>query len=214
MIESQHEQGTDGWLVDRLGVITGSQVHDAIKPGRKEGTYAATRETYINQLVAEICTGQAVKAFGAALDWGTENEDEAREAYELQNFVTVDQRSLLYGDESRRSGASPDGLVGSDGCIEIKNPYNTANHIKTITTGYIDPKYVAQMQFLMWITGRDWCHYISYDKRMIKGKLHVIRVERDQESMDKFNAEIPLLIAEIDSMLKTLGVEFGQQWGD
>lgn len=212
-IISSNEQGTIEWHQERLGCITASRVYDVIKKGRSG--YSAARETYMMQLIAEVCTGEAPKISGKPLEWGNDNEPYACEAYEARNFEVVEHFGLIYKDESKRCGASPDGLIGEDGGIEIKCPFTTPVHLDTMLNGTIKPEYVAQMQFIMWVTGRKWMDFCSYDPRM-KGdsdkRLHIIRVPRDTSMMTVFNREIPLFISEMDEILSDLGVTFGDQW--
>jgi len=215
MIITEFEQGTQEWLDCRLGVITASRVHDVIKKGRSKGGYSAQRETYMMQLVAEVCTGEAPKISGKPLEWGNENEPHACDAYEARNFEFVEHTGLIYKDDSKRCGASPDGLIGDDGGIEIKCPYTTPVHLDTIINGTIKPEYVTQMQFVMWVTGRDWIDFCSYDPRMkgdTESRLHVIRIDKCSDTMETFDTEIPKFIEEMDQILSKLGFEFGDQW--
>ena len=71
------------------------------------------------------------------------------------------------------------------------------------------------MQFVMWVTGREWIDFCSYDPRMkgdTESRLHVIRIEKCSETMENFDIEIPKFIEEMDQMLGKLGFEFGDQW--
>lgn len=215
MIISTAEQGSQEWISDRLGVVTASKAYNVIKKGRGGKGYAATRETYMMELVAEVCTGQSPEIKGKALDWGNENEPFAREAYEAKTFSVVDEVGLIYKDESKRFGASPDGLVSDDGGIEIKCPFTTPVHLDTMINGTIKPEYICQMQFIMWVTGRLWIDFCSFDPRMIGNadkRLCVIRVDRDDKMMEEFDVEMPKFVNEMDLALESIGVEFGRQW--
>jgi len=211
------EQGTKEWLAQRLGVITASKAHNVIKKGRGGKGYSAARNTYMMQLVAEVCTAGSPEISGAPLRWGNDNEPLARDAYEAINFDIVEESGLIYKDESKRFGASPDGLVGDDGGIEIKCPFTTVVHLDTIINDTIKPEYLTQMHFIMWVTGRYWMDFCSYDPRMIgesSKRIHVIRIERDEDVMHEFETEMPKFIIEMDMILENLGVAFGQQWGE
>ena len=209
------EQGSKEWLALRLGVVTASETYNVIKKGRGGKGYSAARSTYMMQLVAEVCTAQSPTLSGAPLRWGNDNEPLARDAYEAINFDIVDESGLIYKDELKRFGASPDGLVGFDGGIEIKCPFTTVVHLDTIFNGTIKPEYLTQMHFIMWVTGRQWMDFCSYDPRMIgesTKRIHVIRVERDQSIIEEFEIEMPKFIIEMDMVLESLNVKFGQQW--
>lgn len=215
MIISAAEQGTKEWLSERLGVVTASKAYNVIKKGRGGNGYAATRNTYMMELIAEVCTGESPEVKGKPLEWGNDHEPIAREVYEAKTFSVVDEFGLIYKDESKRFGASPDGLIDDDGGIEIKCPFTTPVHLDTIINGTIKPEYICQMQFIMWVTDRKWMDFCSFDPRMIGDvdkRLCVIRIERDQNMMDDFEVEMPLFINDMDQVLSGIGVEFGQQW--
>lgn len=209
------EQGTDEWRRHRIGVVTASRAHEIIKPGRGKGGYSESRATYMLELIAQVCTGQVPEqsSFKQA-EWGHENEPLAREAYEAMEFVSVNQCGLIYRDNSLRCAISPDGIMEDRG-LEIKNPYTTQVHLQTLMNGEIKPEYITQCQFSMWLTGLDRWDFCSYDHRMrgkASNRLCVIPQRRDDETMRKFDIEIPKFIAEMDDALDRLGFKFGQQW--
>jgi predicted phage-related endonuclease len=109
------------------------------------------------------------------------------------------------------SGASPDGLVGEDGLVEIKCP-NTATHIDTLLTGIIPDKYFKQMQFQMAVTGRSWCDFASYDNRLPERmRLFVKRIERDAEAVAEIEREVRAFIAEIDETVAALIAQYDEE---
>lgn len=209
------EQGTDEWRRHRGGVITASRAHEIIKPGRGKGGHSESRATYMLELIAQVCTGQVPEqsSFKQA-EWGHENEPLAREAYEAIEFVSVNQCGLIYRDDTLRCAISPDGIMEDRG-LEIKNPYTTQVHLQTLMNGEIKPEYITQCQFSMWITGLERWDFCSYDHRMrgkASNRLCIIPQYRDDETMRKFDIEIPRFIAEMDEALDRLGFKFGQQW--
>lgn len=209
------EQGTDEWLRHRAGVITASRAHDIIKSGRSKGSYSEARATYMLELIAQVCTGLVPESASfKQAEWGHENEPLAREAYEALEFVSVNQCGLIYRDDSLRCAISPDGILEDRG-LEIKNPFTSQVHIATLLDGAIKPEYVTQCQYSMWVSGLERWDFCSYDHRMRGGasnRLCVIPQYRDQEFMDKFDAEIPKFISEMDEKLSALGFTFGDQW--
>ena len=101
-------------------------------------------------------------------------------------------------------GASPDGLIGSDGLIEIKCP-NTATHIDTLLTGAVPQKYVLQMQTQMACTGRQWCDFVSYDPRMpAEMQSWVKRVHRDDDLITEIEAETIKFLDELSATIAAL----------
>jgi len=102
------------------------------------------------------------------------------------------------------AGASPDGLVGDDGCIEIKCP-NTLTMIETLLSQKVPGKYFTQMQFQLACTGRNWCDYVVFDPRMPeKAQLFVKRVDRDDAYIAEIEAEIVKFLAEVKSQVQQL----------
>lgn len=197
-----NEQGTDEWLKDRYGIATASRFNDVmakIKSGE-----AAYRYNYKAEKVAERLTGLPTPSFSnAAMQWGTDHEDEAREVYELITGAKVEQTGLVK-HKTLEAGASPDGLVGDDGLIEIKCP-NSATHIQTLFAQDMPKKHIAQVQGQMWITDRQWCDFISYDPRMDdKNAIFIVRVERDEEYIQLLEAEVRKFLEEVDEMVEKL----------
>ena len=95
------------------------------------------------------------------------------------------------------AGASPDGLIGDDGLIEIKCP-NTATMIDVLLTGVVASKYNTQMQFQMACTGRQWCDYVVFDPRMpAKAQMFIKRVARDEAFIAEMEAEVTKFLSEV-----------------
>jgi predicted phage-related endonuclease len=102
------------------------------------------------------------------------------------------------------AGASPDGLVGEDGLLEIKCP-NTATHIETLLSQSVPGKYNTQMQFQMACTGRQWCDFVSFDNRLPDElQLFVKRVPRDNEFIKQMEDEVVKFLNELDIKIAQL----------
>ena len=189
-----HEQGTEEWFAARLGKVTASRAADVMT---KKGS--AARANLSAQLVLERLTNTKGESFSsAAMQWGVDQEPFARAAYEARSGVWVDTVGFVQHPTIERAGASPDGLVGHDGLVEIKCP-NTSTMIDTLLTGKVPSNYVAQMQMQMACTGRAWCDYAVFDSRMpVKAQLFVKRVQRDQKYIDDLNKEIIAFLAEVE----------------
>ena len=190
------EQGSQEWLLERCGKVTASRIADLMATTRSG--YAASRDNYKAQLIAERLTGCVAPGFtNAAMIHGTETEPEARRAYEFFVDRDVQQVGFIPHPAIEMSGASPDGLVGSDGLLELKCP-NTATHIETLLTGRIPDKYHKQMQFQMACTGREWCDFASYDPRMPERmRLFVKRIPRDEGEIAEIEREVSVFLSEI-----------------
>lgn len=197
------EQGTQEWLMERCGRVTASRIADLM--AKTKSGYAATRANYAAQLIAERLTGTVAPSFtNAAMIHGTETEPEARRAYEFFVDRDVQQVGFIPHPVIDMAGASPDGLVGFDGLLELKCP-NTSTHIDTLLSGCIPDKYVKQMQFQMACTGREWCDYASYDNRLPERmRLFVKRVGRDAELIGEIETEVRAFLIEIDETVGKL----------
>ena len=197
------EQGTDEWFAIRIGKVTASRVADVI--AKTKSGYSASRDNYMAQLVCERLTGQKGESFtNAAMQHGTETEPLARLSYEVSQNVLVDQVGFVPHPSIKMAGASPDGLVGDNGLLEIKCP-NTATHIETLLSESVPTKYYTQMQFQLACTGREWCDFVSFDNRLPEElQLFVKRVPRDEMYIKLMEAEIVQFIAELDDKINKL----------
>lgn len=199
MIEKM-EQGTPEWFAARLGNVTASRVADVI--AKTKSGYSASRENYMAQLICERMTNTVAESYSnAAMQWGTETEPLARAAYESFADVLVDEVGYVPHPIIERAGASPDGLVGLDGQIEIKCP-NTATHIDTLLNNQVPTKYFTQMQWQMACTRRAWCDFVSFDPRLPNGlQLFVKRVEYDTKYAEMLASEVFEFLQELDAKI-------------
>jgi putative phage-type endonuclease len=196
-------QGTPEWFAQRLGKVTASRVADVI--AKTKTGYSTSRANYLAQLVAERLTGQAAESFSnAAMQHGTETEPLARMAYETETGLMVTEVAMIDHPTIAMTGASPDGLVGESGLVEIKCP-NTATHIDTLLSDKAPTKYIPQMQWQMVCTGRAWCDFVSFDPRLPEDmQLFVKRVERDDAYIAELEAEVKTFLIEVESTVNKL----------
>lgn len=197
------EQRSTEWFNARLGKVTASRVADVI--AKTKTGYSTSRENYMAQLVCERMTGTQGESYSnAAMQWGTDQEPLARAAYEAAKDVLVDEVGFITHPTIIAAGASPDGLVGDDGLIEIKCP-NTATHIDTLLSDKVPSKYNTQMQWQMACTGRKWCDFVSFDPRMPEGlQLFIQRVDFDAEYVKMLEAEITEFLGELETKIEKL----------
>ena len=197
------EQRSPEWFGIRLGKVTASRVSDVI--ARTRTGYSTSRANYAAQLICERLTGNPTEGFtNAAMQWGTDNEPLARDEYAFRVDTDVTELGFANHPKIDMSGASPDGLVGDDGLVEIKCPI-TATHIDILRTGSIADKYHVQMQWQMACTGRAWCDFVSYDPRLPEEmRLFVQRVPRDPARIATLEAEVRAFLDEIDDTLDEL----------
>lgn len=196
-------QGSPEWFSARLGKVTASRVADVV--ARTKTGWGAGRANYAAQLIAERLTGVPAEPYtNAAMQWGTEMEPQARAEYAFLRDVDVVEVGFVLHPTIAMAGASPDGLVGKSGLVEIKCP-NTATHIDTILGKRVPEKYVTQMQWQMACIDRDWCDFVSFDPRMPEDlRLFVQRVERDGPMITQLEAAVIDFLAEVDDKMVAL----------
>ena len=197
------EQGTEEWFAIRCGKVTASRIADIIAT-TKSG-YSASRANYEAQLICEILTGKPAESFtNAAMQWGTETEPLARAQYELKTGNMVNQIGFVVHPMIEQAGASPDGLIGEDGCIEIKCP-NTSTHLDTLLSQKVPSKYITQMTWQMVCTGRKWCDFVSYDPRLPENlQLYIERIELDEDYAKKLQNEVVMFLVEVNEKVEKL----------
>lgn len=204
------DQGTAEWLAIRLGKATASRVADIV--AKTKTGVAASRKNYAAELVAERLTGVPTERFiSPAMMHGTDTEAEARDAYRQHALVEVAECGFVDHPTVPMSGASPDGLIGDDGLLELKCP-NTATHIETLLGKAAPSKYVTQMMWQMACTGRAWCDFASYDPRLPdEMRLFVIRLHRDDKMIAELEAEVAAFLAEVETTVERLSSEYLKQ---
>jgi len=209
------EQGSQGWFDARIGKLTASRFGGLLtrprsKKDKEAGLVSKTTETYLREKVTEVLTGETRQLSSEALTWGSETENDAREFYELNKLVEVEQVGFISWKENLMVGGSPDGLVGLDGIIEIKCPYDSNNHTVYLYNKEIPKAYYAQIQGNLFITDRKWCDFIVYNPRVIddKYKMIVIRIERDEEFIKKLKEVIGISLNNLEEMLKVVDLTF------
>lgn len=193
-------QRTDGWLQERCGCATASRFADVmakIKTGE-----AATRRKYRIQIVTERLTGRPTPGYqNAAMMWGVQTEPEARMAYEAERGVIVHETGFIKHPVIVFCGASPDGIIGDDGMLELKCPESTT-HLEWMESGKVPPEHVPQIQGQMACTGRKWVDFASYDPRFPEGlQLFIVRVPRDDAYIKELEAGVMGFLSEVDAMI-------------
>lgn len=171
------------WLDRRRGKITGSHFGDLMSTGRgKDEVFSQTGLTYLRRVAAERLGSYYVSGSARSTEWGTEHESEAIGEYSSIRGVEVNAEPFQFFEYTSAVGCTPDGIIGDDGCIEVKCPYDPAVHVNTLLTRKVPKDYEWQVIGHLLCTGRQWCDFISFDPRMSRPqRLCVIRVERDAE---------------------------------
>lgn len=203
------EQRSEEWYAARLGKVTASRVADVM--ARTKSGYSASRANYMAELICERLTGMPAEKFNsAAMQWGTDTEPHAKASYAFMRDAAVEEAGFILHPSIAGFGASPDGLVGADGLVEIKCP-NTATHLETLLDDGIDGKYITQMQVQMACTGRAWCDFVSFDPRLpVDMQLFVKRIERDAARIKEIEDEVTKFLGEMAAKIEALHTRFGK----
>jgi putative phage-type endonuclease len=198
------EQQTEQWHNARLGKATASRMADVM--ARTKSGYGASRANYMTELVLERLTGRRAEGYtNAAMQWGIDTEAEAKAAYEFRTNAEIMPCGFIDHFMIDMTGASPDGLIGEDGLIEIKCP-NSSTHIEYLLTGMVPKKYELQMQWQMACTGRQWCDFVSYDPRLPANlSMLVKRIDRDEALIEDMSIEVREFLDEVNRTVELLG---------
>jgi putative phage-type endonuclease len=205
-----HEQRSDSWFSERAGKVTASAVYKVM--AKTKTGYGADRANYLADIVTERLTGLPVSSFSnAAMQWGIDTEAQARAAYEFQLGYSVTETGFHAHPAIQHFGASPDGLCGDAGLVEIKCP-NSATHIDTLRGANIPRKYILQMHTQMICTERDWCDFVSFDPRLpMEMQIHIERVHRDAELVAEIETEVSKFLAEVEAAVADLRGRYMQK---
>lgn len=205
-------QRTDAWQSARCGRLTGSRA-GAMLATVKTGEAAARRDLR-TQLVVERLTNtvQDDGFVSKDMQWGTDNESAALAAYEAETGSLLTKVGFISALDVM-AGYSPDALVGSDGFVEAKCP-RSANHLRYLKATQLPTEHLPQIQHGFWLSGANWCDFVSFDPRMPKHlQLVVIRVERAAVDIDGYAKKALTFLEEVEAetqALMTLGNLAGQ----
>lgn len=205
------EPHTQGWHEARLGKFTSSEIHKLFVSGRKKDElFGKGAITYIQTKVAEILTGESKNPTSIAMDWGLSNERDAILRYERETGVKT--RTSGFYQHNQIFGGSPDSEVGEDGVIEVKCPYASENHLGIYLCNSVEElrdfeeSYYTQPQGNMFVTGTQWCDFISYDPRCKNEKfqIKIIRIYRDESFLKELEYRLEEASVIMNNYLTTL----------
>ena len=195
------EQRSEEWFQARLGLVTASRVADVL--AKIKSGESASRRNYKIQLVSERLTGERQETYiNQAMQDGIDREQFARDRY-VQQFGEVEEVGFVK-HPTLEAGASPDGMVGDDGIIEIKCPMGST-HTETLMTQDIPSKYVPQVQFQLLVTGRKCCDFVSYNPMFPEHlQIFVKRIEADPVYQKELESEVKQFLEEVDTIINKL----------
>lgn len=167
IVITRGQQDDPLWKPSRMGLPTASEFASIITP--KKGEYAAAASTYIDSLVDEIVRPEesCAEAFAGTkyTRRGAQLEPEALASYAFDRENLRVQRVGLVLSNCRRFGCSPDGLVSTDGMVQVKAP-DGKTFVKWFReyqrTGSLPDEYKPQVHGELIITGRAWSDFIAH----------------------------------------------------
>ena len=193
------DQGSQEWTESRLGIPTASQASRIIT---SKGTPSKSAPKYRAELLSEWVLGEPANDFVSDwMEWGKEQEPRARDFYAKEtgrpvHVVGFCYRSirdvhggksadlLLYDSDDPAVGASPDGLVGGEGLLEVKCP-SPPIHLARLAGGVVPTEHRTQLQMQLWVTGRQWVDYLSWHPDFPPLLLRVLADEQIQRSLSE-----------------------------
>jgi len=193
MLQHSHAQYSEEWWEARRGLPTASQFSRIVKG---DGSKSTQRTAYLYECAAVRITGIYKPTFtSAAMQEGTDREEISRWIYAMETDSIVDEVGFCMSD-CGRWGASPDGLVGSDGVLELKNP-EAHTHVGYLLSGKLPSAYYQQVMGELLVTGRLWADFCSYSPKL---PLFILRVYRDDLFLDKLEKALIEFSEELDEV--------------
>jgi putative phage-type endonuclease len=201
IINREFEQGTPEWVSARIGRPTASNASRLIT---STGAASESMRAYAEEMAGDVVAGEAVNQWSGNgyTEYGHEMEEEARLAYELRTGHEVEQVAFIE-DDLQRCLASPDGIVGDNGLVEIKNL--PKKHIAALLyyekNGTIPTDYRAQLQMQLLVSGRDWVDMFYYSQKLPS---LLVRIEPDPKLQAALKEQINAVIIERDRIVEIL----------
>lgn len=194
------EQRTDEWYNARLGLVTGSRLADVITK-KRNGEYSVRRSQYMQELASERRTGARLRKYvNKYMQIGIDEEPAAISWYTVHTGEEVIHAGFVRHNSLSESGASPDGLVGDNGVIEVKCP-TFENHVVQILMDEIPGMYLPQIGWELACTEREWCDYISFNRGYEGGEIFIKRLYRDDKYIKRLEHEVAIFLDELHELL-------------
>ena len=225
IVEQRHPNGNRATKSDKLAWIAKHGMTHLLPEGKRTlkdidpvyriapctftgGGIQKTSWSYLYELIGEVITKEPADQIASSdLDWGIDHEAEAIEAYEKSANSQVEKIGFVTMQEHSQIGCTPDGLVGKDGVIEVKCPAKTKHHIKTIIRKEVPAIYKDQINGHLLITNRKWCDFISYDPRCKGYELCILRVQRDEQTIQALKKRLLTFLKTYQQTLKELNLK-------
>ncbi len=195
-------QGSPEWVKEKLGKPSASNVSKIIT---NSGEPSKQRQGYMDELAAEIITGEAEEGYkNGIMEMGNERESESRSFYELTNGVEVKTVGVIYKDEAKEFLCSPDGIIykGKKPLhgLELKNVLGKTQ-VRRLLDNSLPSEYFGQIQMSLYITGFEFWDWCSYRPKM---KPLVVRVPRDEKYIKALSIELEVFTKQLKDTVKRI----------
>ena len=188
------------------GKVSGSRFKAMMTSGRrKDQVFGATALTLAKRIAFERLDLilEEDNYISPAMQWGIDHEEEAIQKLEEIELLEVHSQQVWQQHPKYENvGVTPDGLVGDTTVLEVKCP-NTDNHIDNLLFGAQIETYKWQLQGSLWVTGREFCLFVSYDPR-VKKSLGINQVVRDEEMIEQMEERYLLFEDEIKNIMEMI----------
>lgn len=192
------EQGSDAWYAARAGIVTMSALDAVLVTGRGDSGFGVGAFTYMHELIGERFTGKPVENFfSKSTQRGHDDEPIACELYEIETDNKVDNVAIIL---NHGCGYSPDGLIGSDGLIEIKSKLPKFQ-VAILYENELPKEHEAQVYGGMWCAEREWLDFVSYCDGM---PLFIKRVYRDEAKIRNIAERVKIFYELLDQRMETV----------
>ena len=191
------------WFRARCGSLGASQIADAL--ARTKTGWGASRANVMAQLAVERLTGVPTEGFTtAAMQWGIDTEPQARTAYSFMTNADVQEVGLIIHPRINGTHASPDGLIGEDGVLEIKCA-QAAAHLDVLLSEKVPDKYQKQAVWQLACSGRQYADVVYYNPTFPASmQMWTTRINRDEALVDQLEAEVRLFLKELEGKVEEL----------
>jgi len=202
---SDAAQGSDAWKLARAGHATASCFEDILAVSKTTGKALKARDDYIWRVATERLYGAPMEGpTSRSLEWGSELEPFARAAYELETGDVVVENGFILHPTIPWVGCSLDGMIGTDGTYESKCPKDSAVHMRTWANG-MPEAHRAQIYGGLWISGRQFCMFCSFDPRATpEFQLYIERIERDDKYIAELSEKVQTFLADVGAKVALL----------
>ena len=198
IIVNDIEQGSPEWFEAKLGKPSASNASKIIT---NDGKPSKQRTGYLYELAAERITGRREEGYkNANMEMGNEREQESRDLFEILNDVKVEQVGLIYKTSKQEILCSPDGLIGTEAGLELKNVL-PKTQVKYLLAGGLPSEYFGQIQFSLYVTGFKKWQLFSYVPAM--EPLHIV-VERNDKYIEALDRELKRFNEELEETVRKI----------